>query len=103
MTNTDTPPSGRTGRALRAEAGEYLQGLREAAGVTQLDVAKAIGVDYYTLVSQVERGVTRLPPAKMADWAKALRIRNKVAFAKRLLKSYDPATWTMIYGTPKKR
>ena len=94
MANTDTETA-----AQWKLAGDYVRGLREAAGLTQLDVSSSVGFQYYTTVSQVERGKTRLPPEKMRAWAKALRADER-AFAKRLLMYYDPHFWTLICGKP---
>lgn len=82
--------------ALRRQAGEYLKTLREEAGLTQLEVAKAVGLDNYTTVSQIERGTVRLPPERMDRWAKALR-QDSRKFAGRLLVYYDPHMWRMLF------
>lgn len=86
---------------LRKQAGKYVKGLREAAGLTQMEVTKKIGVDYYTLVSQVERGLARIPPDKIADWADAVGVDRKM-FAQRLLEHYDPFMWQMLFGPERK-
>ena len=82
---------------LRRKAGDYLKALREAAGLTQLDLAKALGLSYYSTVSQVELGKSRLPPHRMADWSKALGADRR-AFGKRMLMYYDPHTWEILFG-----
>lgn len=40
-------------RELRKAAGRYVRELRLQAGLSQLDLARALGVAYYTFVSQV--------------------------------------------------
>ena len=40
-------------KSLRREAGRWLKGAREAAGLTQADLALRLGLRYYTFVSQV--------------------------------------------------
>jgi len=84
-------------KELRKEAGSYVKKLREAAGLTQQQVAKAVGMEYYTMISQVEGGKTRVPPDKMLEWANALQV-NPHSFAKRLLQYYDPFMWQLLFG-----
>lgn len=88
-------------KELRKEAGAYIKKLREAAGLTQQQVAKAVGMDYYTMISQVEGGKTRVPPDKQLEWARALQVEPK-AFATRLLMFYDPYTWQLLFGKEEK-
>ena len=92
---------GLNGREDAAErkraAGEYVKILREAAGMTQLEVTKALGLNHYTFVSQVETGQTRLPSERIAGWADALRADRR-AFAKRLLHYYNPHAWEALFG-----
>lgn len=40
-------------KSLRREAGRWLKSAREAAGLTQADLALRLGLRYYTFVSQV--------------------------------------------------
>ncbi|MDR3474509.1 MAG: helix-turn-helix transcriptional regulator [Devosia sp.] len=82
---------------LRKEAGAYLKRLREDASLTQAELAKAVGLEYYTFVSQVENGKTRIPPEKYAAWSKAVGTTPH-QFAKRLLRFYDPYTWDALFG-----
>jgi DNA-binding XRE family transcriptional regulator len=46
---------------LRQEAGRWLKAAREAAGLTQAELAQRVGLRYYTFVSQVESGLGRVP------------------------------------------
>ncbi len=82
---------------LRKQAGRYIRQCRDEAGLTQQNVAKAIGLDYYTMVSQVELGKTRVPPEKMRLWAEALKVEPR-SFAKRLLQYYDPYMWQLLFA-----
>ena len=74
---------------LRKQAGKYLKTLRESRDLTQNDLAKLLGLDYYTFISQVENGFARVPPENIAKWAQALRV-DVAEFAMNLLKFYDP-------------
>jgi transcriptional regulator with XRE-family HTH domain len=82
---------------LRKEAGAYLRKLREAQDITQAGLAKALGIEYYTMISQIERGVSRVPPDRMQQWAEALGVEPRT-FAQRLLQFYDPYMWQLLFG-----
>jgi len=97
--STTNPLQGRAeGPELRKAAGRYVRECRERAGLTQLELSKRLGLDYYTLISQVELGKTRVPPERMKEWAEHLNVPPK-AFAERLLQNYDPFTWSLLFGT----
>jgi DNA-binding XRE family transcriptional regulator len=83
--------------ALRKQAGAYLKSIREKAELSQNDLAKKVGLEYYTMVSQIERGQARLPPDKQMTWATALRV-DPQEFARTLLRYYDPYTWQILFG-----
>lgn len=80
---------------LKKEAGKYVKTLREAAGLTQQELARAAGMDYYTTISQIERGVTRIPPDKVRAFAEAFKI-PRAQFQMRLLSYYDPFAWAEL-------
>lgn len=84
-------------KRLRKEAGVYVKRLREKSEMSQLDLANKLGLEYYTFISQVENGVTRVPPEALRDWAKALDVEVDV-FAKNLLRFYDPFTFDALFG-----
>jgi transcriptional regulator with XRE-family HTH domain len=87
---------------LRKEAGAYLKKVREKAGISQNELAKKVGIDYYTMISQVEGGKVRLPPDKMQGWADAVQV-DPETFAKTLLRFYDPFTWEILFGGKKRK
>lgn len=82
---------------LRQEAGRWLKARREAANLSQRDLAKAVGIDYYTFISQIESGRGRVPPAQMKVWAKVLNLPAR-DFAISLMKYYDPLSYELIFG-----
>src|SRR5690606_25932830 len=43
-------------QVLRKQAGRHLRNLREQAGLTQRELAAAVGFEYYTFISQLEGG-----------------------------------------------
>jgi len=83
------------GKELRQKAGAWLKQLREAVPLTQQELSKAVGLDYYTTISQIERGIARLPPERQLLFAQALQQEPKV-FVMRLLMYYDPYTWEIL-------
>jgi transcriptional regulator with XRE-family HTH domain len=77
----------------RKEAGAWLRGLRERAGLTQMDLAIRLGFKYYAFVSQVETGFTRLPPQKVGAWGSAVGadpVRLAASF-------YEPELHRVLY------
>ncbi len=82
-------------KKLRKEAGIWLKGLREAAGLTQMELARAVGYDYYTFVSAIEIGKSRIPPEKYALFAQAYQT-DPAEFMARLLRYYDPYAYALL-------
>lgn len=82
---------------LRQEAGRWLRSRREAVGLSQRELAKAVGIEYYTFISQIESGRGRVPPAQTKAWAQALDIPTR-QFAIELLRYYDPLSYELIFG-----
>lgn len=85
------------GAQLRKQAGAWLKKLREEVPMTQHELAKAVGMDYYTTISQIERGTTRVPPDRLEAFATALQ-QDPKPFAARLLMYYDPYMWKILFG-----
>lgn len=81
---------------LRKAVGAKLKALREAVGKTQREVANDCGFEYYTMVSQIESGKTRVPPMQMVPYAKSLGIPTK-EFAKLMMQHYDPIMFEILY------
>jgi len=80
----------------RKAAGRYLKECREAAGVTQREVALAIDIAYYTFIAQIEAGTARVPPEYLVKYARCLGI-VPAEFAKQLMKHYDPYTYEALF------
>ncbi len=81
---------------LRKRVGVWLQGLREARGLSQRQLAVALGIDYYTFISQVESGRGRIPPDRYAAWCAALGVEMK-PFVRVLMRHYDPMTYECLF------
>lgn len=92
---------GQRANELRGKAGLYIRSLRQAAGLSQLEVSKALGYDYYSFISQVEQGVSRVPNDSYGEWAKVLKV-DKREFVKKLLSFYDPETYAALYPRGKR-
>jgi len=67
---------------------------------TQREVANDLGLEYYTMISQMEAGKARVPPDQMRDYAKSLRVPVK-DFTKQLMQYYDPITFELLFGRGK--
>lgn len=81
---------------LKREIGLWLKEMRERAGLSQRDLAKAVGLQYYTFVSQLENGRGRIPADKFTAWADALRI-DRQEFVKKLMQHYDPIAFGILF------
>jgi transcriptional regulator with XRE-family HTH domain len=84
-------------KSLRQEAGRWLKQAREAAGLTQAELAERVGLRYYTFVSQVESGLGRVPIESQGAWAAAVGL-DPVQFARTLLRYYEPELSRLLFG-----
>jgi transcriptional regulator with XRE-family HTH domain len=87
-------------RRLRKQAGDWLKQRRADAGLSQIDLAARLGLKYYTFISQVENGFSRVPTEIMAAWATELGL-EPAAFAKHLLLYYEPELHRLLFGAEK--
>lgn len=76
-------------KRLRQEAGRVLREKREALGLSQTDLAEPLGYKFYTRISQIERGIGRVPPEDYVTYARCLEMDLR-DFVKTLLAHYDP-------------
>ena len=83
-------------KTLRREAGTLVKTLREEAGMTQADLAEAMGYKFYTRVSQIERGIGRVPPEEFVPFAEALGVEPR-PFVRSLLSFYDPIVHDLAF------
>lgn len=83
-------------KTLRKQAGVRLKALRARAGLSQVELAAALGLKYYTFVSQVENGFGRVPIESMEAWAKALQVEPS-EFARELLSFYEPELHRLLF------
>ena len=83
--------------ALRREAGIWLKERREAAGLSQRELAARSGFEYYTFISQLESGRGRVPPDRYESYAKAVDTPAR-EFAVAMLRFYEPVVYKLIFG-----
>ena len=80
----------------RKRAGTWLQEQRKKAGLSQIQLAERLGLKYYTFISQIENGFSRVPSDSMEAWAAALGIAPGV-FARHLLAFYEPELHKLLF------
>ena len=83
------------GLEKRRIVGDYIADLRLSRGLTQLDVAKALGMRD-AAVSAIELGRNSLPPERMAEMADILGV-NRREFAKAVTRHYNPWLFSMLF------
>jgi transcriptional regulator with XRE-family HTH domain len=88
-------------RQLRKAAGDWLKLRRADAELSQADLAARLGLKYYTFISQVENGFSRVPTEIMGAWANELGI-EQAGFARHLLMYYEPELHRLLFGAESK-
>ena len=91
-----------TTKDRRRRAGAYIKACREAANLSQKNVGDALGYEYYTTVSQIERGVTTLPMELFPILADLLDV-DRFTFANTLMKLYHPEVQQIFEQELKRR
>ncbi|WP_051379803.1 helix-turn-helix domain-containing protein [Bradyrhizobium murdochi] len=84
-------------KQLRKLAGDWLKQRRADAELSQADLAARLGLKYYTFISQVENGFSRVPTEIMGAWAGELGLEPAV-FARHLLRYYEPELHRLLFG-----
>jgi transcriptional regulator with XRE-family HTH domain len=85
----------------RKLAGGWLKQRRADAGWSQADLAVRLGLKYYTLISQVENGFSRVPTEIVGAWASELGLERS-AFARHLLLYYRSELHRLLFGAESK-
>lgn len=88
-------------KQMRKLAGDWLKQRRADAELSQADLAARLGLKYYTFISQVENGFSRVPTEIMGAWACELGLEPG-AFARHLLKYYEPEMHRLLFGAESK-
>jgi transcriptional regulator with XRE-family HTH domain len=84
-------------KQLRKLAGDWLKQRRADAELSQADLAARLGLKYYTFISQVENGFSRVPTEIMGAWASELGL-EQTSFARHLLMYYEPELYRLLFG-----
>lgn len=85
--------------ALRREGGLWLKERREAAGLSQRELAACVGIDYYTFISQIEAGRGRVPAERYEAYAAALNVSPRI-FTLTMLRYNEPILYRLLAETP---
>lgn len=96
MSNTLLKQQVESTQDLRRAAGIWLRTQRETQSLSQTELAKKLGLEYYTFISQIENGRGKIPPHRYEDWAIALGVPTR-DFALRMMQYYDPITYGLIF------
>jgi transcriptional regulator with XRE-family HTH domain len=88
-------------RQLRKQAGDWLKQRRAEAGLSQADLAARLGLKYYTFISQVENGFSRVPTELLGAWARELGL-EPATFTRHLLMYYEPELYRLLFGAGNK-
>jgi len=84
-------------QSRRKRAGAWLRELREKRGLSQRELARRVGAEFYTFISQIEHGRGRIPPDRYLAWATALQIEPR-EFVRELMWYDDPMAYDVIFG-----
>lgn len=100
MPSFSNPLAGRGShsQALRGDLGAYIRNLRTDLGMTQTDLAQAVGLEYYTAISAIEVGRNVVPPERYLAFAQALGVDPKT-FAKKMLELTNPWLFVLLYSS----
>lgn len=85
---------------LRKAGGAWLKQCRLNRGLTQLQVADAVGLGNYTMVSMIESGRGRIPPESYKLWAAVMDMDSR-DFVKQIMRFYDPMTFGILFDNEK--
>lgn len=77
--------------------GSLIRARREELGLSQADVAHAVGIASPEFIGMVEKGVRRVALAKAAAFAGALEL-NHVDFCRWVLLETDCAFYSVLFG-----
>lgn len=88
----------KTTQERRKRLGSIIKDQRIEQGLTQSQFAQLVRQEYFTMISQVENGYTRVPPADTDLWARILGFDTK-AFAQECVRAYESLEYYhAIYG-----
>lgn len=88
----------RVNTEARKAFGQRLKHRREQLGLTQMEMALATDQTYFTFISAVETGKTKLPTRDIEAWANALQV-DVVLFAKAFVQAYDVSLYNALFDS----
>ncbi len=78
--------------------GALIRAAREKAGLTQKAVADAVGLNYYTMISQMELGYVTVPAGLWVKLPDVLGL-DRQDFVLRCLSAHQPEVYEALFGT----
>jgi len=85
---------------LRRACGAWLREKREAARLSQREIASKVGIEYYTFISQIEAGRGRVPPERFEAYANGLGIDPR-DFTMTMLRYNEPIIYDLLFANQK--
>ena len=82
----------------RKQFGHKMKIKRMDLQLTQLDMAKLTGQTYFTFISNIENGGTKIPSKDIRLWAEALQV-NLQDFTKSYLCAVDQTLFECLYSS----
>lgn len=81
----------------RGLIGALMKDRRVSLGYTQKAFADVLGIEYYTLISQMERGHMTVPPTLWGPIAEALKI-DRQEWVLQCLREIQPEVYDALFG-----
>ena len=81
--------------AIRRQGGTLLKKRRKTLGLTQRQLASRVGLEAYTIVDQLERGIGRIAPYQYQRWADALELSIQTLVIA-VLRHSDPVAFNLL-------
>jgi transcriptional regulator with XRE-family HTH domain len=81
----------------RLALADYIREARRLKGMTQAELATAIGVNNFQFISGIENGRTSIPPERQRILADVLGI-DRAEFAKVVMRYSNPWMYADVYG-----
>ncbi|PWS34043.1 XRE family transcriptional regulator [Falsiroseomonas bella] len=89
---------GETSADYKRDLGLYIRDLRMRRGLTQAELAKAVGMTYYTSISAIEVGRNVVPSERYMAFAEALDVDPRI-FGRRVLALTNPWMHAMLFAS----
>lgn len=80
----------------RDNLGTELKEARNREGFTQKALADALGIEYYTMISQMELGYISIPAALWVSIARVLKM-DESEWVLRCVREYQPEVFTALF------